>query len=403
MIRLRFMGPLACLLVGGCWNPPAPEGPTFADDTEAITGDVDTGALADTEAEVTTPDSDGGTVEPKVLCPPEGPCVLHCFRELNWAIEGGTTVKAIECLQLAGPNEVGANQFDQIICSDTIDMAGKTTGAVEGPCPLDIAFPVETGWGEMTQVAGCETTQTWYYALTDDATANPGLKKSPTISEVENRCIATGSVTTLVQCVPDLGCDDGAPCEAVLCSDNDKDLCSTLRCLANTDAGGVCDFDLDHAVCSEKTCAEGTCKAGKGCQTDPDDTVCGDDDPCKKGSCQPDAETSDPVTGCVEENEEDGGDCDDNNNCTVNDQCGDGVCSGVPMDCSAEDSECTVGTCNDFAGVCTPIPTNSTKDCTTTNLCAAIQPEGTKNGVCVDGGCDPKAFKDCSAEDSDCT
>jgi len=53
-----------------------------------------------------------------------------------------------------------------------------------------------------------------------------------------------------------------------------------------------------------------------------------------------------------------GGPCDDGLFCTVNDQCVDGVCSGVPNPCG-DPHACTLDSCDEAGGVCVHVPRDS--------------------------------------------
>lgn len=77
--------------------------------------------------------------------------------------------------------------------------------------------------------------------------------------------------------------------------------------------------------------------------------------------------------------------CDDGDPCTDNDTCRplDQVCLGEPTDCSAGDSECTVGVCD--RGECRIDPINEGQPCDDNNLC-------TSRDTCRSGVCKGEAF-----------
>lgn len=78
--------------------------------------------------------------------------------------------------------------------------------------------------------------------------------------------------------------------------------------------------------------------------------------------------------------------CDDGNLCTVNDVCSFGTCSGVPVDCSAKNGQCTVGVCE--RGMCSSEPTNIGDSCSDGLAC-------TSDDTCTISG-------ECTGEDLNC-
>jgi hypothetical protein len=183
-----------------------------------------------------------------------------------------------------------------------------------------------------------------------------------------------------VECVNDLGCDDG-------------DACSTETC--NT-ALGVC----DRACKSGWDLANECCNGGTGAETPIDD-----DDACTADSCTGGApgpcSSPDPSNGAAQHPPA-LGPCDDGNACTVNDQC-DGVssfanggCDGTnvnTIDC-VSNADCPI---NPFNG--DPYDCISGKCfCTLTPSLNYIVTNSIKSGDCV-GGDTPGAF--CESDD-DC-
>jgi hypothetical protein len=149
---------------------------------------------------------------------------------------------------------------------------------------------------------------------------------------------------SLPGCSRDQDCDDGSDCTADRCT-----------------AGACANTPLD---CSAKTdaCNTGTCVEGR---------------------------------GCVAEPRADGTVCDDGHFCSDGDACDNGTCVGVPRDCSVLDGPCASGACSESAGACTAEPLGDDTPCEDGLVC-------TVRTTCQGGACVGDPF-DCSALDSACT
>ncbi|MCA9252437.1 MAG: VCBS repeat-containing protein [Phycisphaerales bacterium] len=156
---------------------------------------------------------------------------------------------------------------------------------------------------------------------------------------------------------PIIPCDDGEACTTcdivrgescsglpVDCSHLDDD-CNVFACnpaIGSCDAswvneGGGCD-DFNPCTINE-LCELGACI---GEQVDCSHL----DIDCTAGVCNEE-------TGLCETTEApDGTACDDLNGCTQGDACGDGVCVGVPVDCTSFDNECLLASCDPEIGMC---------------------------------------------------
>jgi hypothetical protein len=119
-------------------------------------------------------------------------------------------------------------------------------------------------------------------------------------------------------------CDDGDPCT--------DDLCAPAMGCEYSHNNALCD-DLDACTAGE-FCAGGQCGGGTA-------VTCDDSIDCTDDSCH-------PVTGCVFANNQIG--CSDNNLCTVDDGCVDGVCQpGDALVCN-DGEVCTTDSCLSDSG-----------------------------------------------------
>lgn len=196
-------------------------------------------------------------------------------------------------------------------------------------------------------------------------------------------------------------CDDGDPC-------TEDDLCTGGSGSSCVGTPKVCD---DGLVCTTDRCINGDCVAEIQSESCLVDDVCyesGDSDgPCLV--CDPEV---DNASWSAVEN---GTACDDDDECTANDSCLDGVCVGQSgTDCD-DGLICTLDTCDPVLGcshlpddglcddneVCTDdqctIPTgcvflNNTGSCDDGSVCTAE--DGCANGVCtgIEVDCDDSVF-----------
>lgn len=182
-----------------------------------------------------------------------------------------------------------------------------------------------------------------------------------------------------------LPCDDGLFC-------TDGDVCSAGVCGGTTKD---CNLTLPADQCNDSVCNESLaqCELAPVTDTTPcdDGNLCTLNDACSIGVCGGtdvvctaldqchDAGTCNPATGnCDDPVSATGTLCDDSDSCTVADQCEFGSCSGLPMDCSADDDQCNLGVC--VGGVCGPTPVVDTTTCDDLNGCSA-------NDQCLAGVC----------------
>ena len=187
-----------------------------------------------------------------------------------------------------------------------------------------------------------------------------------------NPCTIDGCAGATGACVFDpavgLGCDDGNAC-------TDDETCQSNG-VCGAGVAVVCD---DDESCTDDACVDGSCvftpTTGAGCD---DGDACTDQDECEAGECQGTAHDCDDgnvctLDGCVAVAGEavcsytqiSGVACDDGAVCTTDDQCLNGVCLGLSVECTCmADADCAnhepnnqcVGSwvCN--AGECKPEP-----------------------------------------------
>jgi MYXO-CTERM domain-containing protein len=143
----------------------------------------------------------------------------------------------------------------------------------------------------------------------------------------------------------------------------------------------------DGTICSDgDLCTVDVCTAGT-CGSTPLDCSA-EDSTCTVGSCN-------AATGvCEAVAANDGGACDDGDLCTTTDVCAAGVCGGASLDCSGLDGACLVGTCNATTGACEAVAANEGGACDDGDLC-------TTTDVCAAGVCGGSTL-DCSGLDSAC-
>jgi hypothetical protein len=185
-------------------------------------------------------------------------------------------------------------------------------------------------------------------------------------------------------------CDDGE-----ICTDDSCD--EELGCI-HEDNVEPCD---DEDACTEKDfCQSGTCVGG-----DPPD--CDDENVCTTDGCDED-------DGCTNENNEDP--CDDELFCTGGDVCQDGSCGGDPVLCDDGDV-CTTDACDEAGDECVTVlaggtPCNDDNPCTVIDECKAdgsctgLAVECNDQNTCTADFCDPEndasPCQHVPEEDKDC-
>ena len=219
-------------------------------------------------------------------------------------------------------------------------------------------------------------------------------------------------------------CDDDNPCTDDLCVDGQGCLFSPNQ--AQCDDGNECTTGdhCDNSACTydslvdcddDDVCTDSSCDPAVGCVTILNSAPCDDDDlctygdQCELGECKGAGEivcndgnvctddSCDAKAGCQFTPNND--DCDDANECTLNDKCSSGWClPGPPPDCNDQnlctDDSCVpdTGCVNDF----NTVPCTDNDECTVNDVCAggqcAIGPDLNCNDSdpCTDDSCNPE-------------
>lgn len=157
------------------------------------------------------------------------------------------------------------------------------------------------------------------------------------------------------------------------------------------------DNDCDKTQCHTSFCNKNTNKCtatqkqnGTDCS---DHNQCTVNDKCYSGICVGNTLNCDfnqcangqcyKTRGCVYTNKVDDTPCDDSDLCTQGDKCWNGLCtSGIPKDCSYLDSVCNTGMCDSSNGQCIQVPKADGTACTKTlTSCEEVNP------VCSSGQC----------------
>jgi hypothetical protein len=177
---------------------------------------------------------------------------------------------------------------------------------------------------------------------------------------------ATGNVShaTLSGCKPcsnNADCDDSNPCTT--------DACGEGKCVyENAPAGGSC-TDGNPCTTGDK------CDGGGKCGGTPKSVD--DGNPCTTDSC-------DPATGEPKYAPASGANCNDNNGCTLGDQCDQGACKGTPKN-TDDANECTADSCDPSTGNVNHKPLPNCKPCANNGDCNDNNPCTTES--CANGKC----------------
>ena len=189
------------------------------------------------------------------------------------------------------------------------------------------------------------------------------------------------------------GCDDGDPCTADQCDPvagcvhlafsgpcDDGDPCT----VDDVCVGGVCD-GAPNPCGDDNECTVDVCQSNSGCVhvPKPGTLPCDDGLACTEARCIQGTCVSQPDPSCVADcaGQDNGTACDDGDPCTRSEQCVNGVCTGLAVDCSALDGPCAQGQCNALSGLCEASPVADGQDCDDGDPCT--QGDRCGAGVCT--------------------
>jgi len=203
---------------------------------------------------------------------------------------------------------------------------------------------------------------------------------------IDGMCVEVGTVVPdtggCMACIPGLSETGWSPDNGVLCDDGDP--CTLLdHCVAGECVGTPlnCDDDLS---CTDDSCLDGECvhPVSEG--------TCLIDSACRAAGFSPPA---DPCVACVPAESQtawsatkEGLSCDDGLYCTVDETCNSGICNGTPRDCG--ETECIYAWCIEAEDVCVTNPVDNGTACDDGNAC-------TLEDQCTDTEC-IGVPKDCS-------
>ena len=245
----------------------------------------------------------------------------------------------------------------------------------DGQCVYSMLDGVCDDGNSCTSGDHCQAGQCVYDEFLDCDDENPCTKDS---CNPQGGCVNVNA---------DGACDDGDPC-------TDNDFCANGLCVSG--AAQQCD---DGNPCTDDSCApDGTCLFEPNSDPCSDGTVCTENDLCAAGECQPGVLLEcgddnvctdtycDPVEGCVVVLND--AFCDDEDVCSTGDHCHLGECiSSGQLSCQ-DGNPCTDDSCNPAAG-CEFLP--NTDPCDDQNTC-------TVDDQCEGGFCAPGEGAACDDE-----
>ncbi len=194
---------------------------------------------------------------------------------------------------------------------------------------------------------------------------------------------ATQNYRTVTVAIAPFRCVNASECD-------DANVCTTDTC----DGAGFCQHANNTAACTDgnactvtDVCSGGSCVPG----APPDCSASGNQ--CNTASCNPAGPTGNcntltPVTN--------GTPCSDGLFCTDGDVCSAGTCqAGGARDCSSAGNQCNTGVCNETTDQCVAQPANQGNPCSDGNNC-------TLNETCQTGICTGGTPPNCTASDNQC-
>lgn len=318
----------------------------------------------------------------------DGGCRLYpvdddtpCDDGLYCTIDG--TCQAGECVSQARDCSDQADQCNNGVCDESIDSCvaqpvGDGTGCDDGAyCTVnDVCTDGVCGGGSR------------------DCSAEADQCNTGVCNEASDQCEPTPRVDG-TSCDDGAYCNVGEACLAGVCTGGSMRQCGAS---GGSCREGVCDEANDTCtgdpVPNGTVCDDGLyCTSGDACVdgtcVGPVPTDCSaEDDDCNVGQC------NESLNECVKAPVPNTTQCNDDLYCTVSDICTDGVCGGAPRDCSTEDDACNVGRCDEANNTCGKRPLSDGTGCPDGIFCTA-------NETCVGGTC-TTTVRDCSSQDSEC-
>lgn len=353
----------ACNEVVGCVN--------LAQENECDTEDKCTvGVCEESECATTPSQCDDGDV-----------CTLDGCSSLS-----GCTFEAITGESCSDDNACTEDD----VCVSGVCIGGKQTLCDDGEeCTADACDDNQ----------GCLVIPLVGAACTDDLVCTTG-----NVCETTGLCgpgdevqCDDGNVCTIDTCSPSAGCEF-SPANFFVCDDGNDctagDVCQGGECTPGSVS--VCECLLDEDCPTDDNLCDGItfCDVGGSigppntCQQSTDVVVCESalDTECKENLC-------DPTLGvCLFVAVSEGLVCSDGNDCTENETCFGGTCTGIPVTCT-DDNACTDDICFPASGC---EFTNNTLNCDDGNAC-------TEDDLCDEGLCVSGTALECEANANSCT
>ncbi len=367
-----------------------------ADSGECVVTAITDGSSCDDGSPCTGNDTCGleGCAGAPVDCTDlDGPCVAG-------VCDAGTG----ECVPTAAPDGSECDDDDACsvgdecaagVCASTpLDCSELDTPCAFGGCDVETGTCVQEVLDDTTPCDDDDLCTT-----SDECTGGICAGAATDCSDLDGNCLAGACDAGTGECVEAVAedgtsCDSGEPCTVGATCSGGECGGDTIDCSGLDDACnlGVCDEDT-------LTCVEVPIDDGGVPIACDDEDACTTGDVCAAGACgglavdcsELDTEcmigACDGLTGeCMATPRDDGVACDDLNECTVDDACAAGVCSGAGLDCSELDGPCVVGACSADTGDCEVQPLDDDEPCNDDQPC-------TDGDVCTDGACagTPKA------------
>ena len=308
-----------------------------------------------------------------------------CTKDTCDAVEG-CLFEAIE-----GDCEDGSACTTGDTCVEGTCTAGESiTCDDENPCTSDSCDPID-GCVFANNTLACDDNNA---CTADDVCTEGTCSGIELVCDDKNDC-TDDSCDVEIGCVfapNNAPCDDGSLCTVEdTCGDgacqpgeplncDDEKVCTSDTCIpaigcVQVNNNNSCE---DGNACTTKDkCDGGICKGGPA-------LLCDDLNDCTVDSCNPEA-------GCVASALPNGGGCDDGNDCTNSDECKNGECIGVGLQCD-DDNPCTDNKC--VVGIGCLYPSN-TAPCDDENIC-------TLDDICKNGQCGGTSQLDCD-DSNPCT